>query len=1143
MKNFFAPLLICSGMIFIAAASCDAQTTDTWKGGTGNWSNAANWTGGVPNATTVGVAVDGGNAVNSVVDVDGGYTVGQLTIDAGDSVSVDNDQSLTINAGAASAATTIFNAGTLTLASSGNYTDLSIQSIVTLMGGGVVNVTSASRILGGGTLINADNTIQGDTSQTTLGYDQLAIVNQAAGVIDANHSGQALTLDPNAGGVINAGTLEASDGGLLVLSGYDVGPFANTGVIQALDGSQVQLEDGVAISGGVLSTTGSGYIDSTSGSTLADLTLQGLLKVANNQQIALNGTIVNDGVINLASSGNYTDIVVSGTTTLGGTGTINVTSASRFIGGGTLNIGAGQVIQGDTSAATLGYDQLTINNAGVIDANTSGAALVIDPNGGGLTNTGTLMASNGGTLSLSGYDVGIFVNNSTITALDASQVVLSGGVTVTGGLLSSSGTGFIHSTTGSTLNNVTLQGALTVDNDQQIALNGSFVNNGSITLASTGNYTDIVVGGTTTLSGGGVVNVTSASRIIGGGTLINVDNTIQGDTSEATLGYDQLTIVNQPAGVINANHPGQALTLDPNAGGVVNAGTLEASNGGTLSLSGYDVGTFTNTGVIEALDGSQVQLEDGAAISGGVLNTTGSGYIHSTNGSTLANLTLQGALTVDNNQQIALNGTIVNNGVINVASTGNYTDIVVSATTTLGGTGTINVTSLSRIIGGGTLNVGAGQVIQGDTTGATLGYDQLTINNAGVIDANANGAALVLDPNAGGVTNTGTLMASNGGTLSLSAYDVGTTTNNGIIDVEPGSTVSIDQNGLSNFANGKLTGGTYQVNGGADGVAATLVLDGTNIPASVTNAATVTLSGPNSNLPAFQNLVDNQGSLSLLALRQFATAGPLSNEGTIYLDAGCTLHVVGAFTAGGSPASSGSSPGPRGPKAAAAAGATNSTLHIVVGGTASSGSQSSGILQVDGLATLAGVLELELAQGAGLPNNSDTLTVLSAGSIAGTFANVVDGTRLSTTNNQGSFVVSQTSAGAGTAAHLSLTGYVAPGQTVPDTVTAAIAGDGLAVEGIGAGKVVVTRAGDMSTALTVRYKVGGTALSGTDYKPVTGTVTIPAGSAQAKVKIKPIATATGNGTFVAKLKLLPSLDGTYTLGTTTVAKIKIIEGE
>ena len=54
------------------------------------------------------------------------------------------------------------------------------------------------------------------------------------------------------------------------------------------------------------------------------------------------------------------------------------------------------------------------------------------------------------------------------------------------------------------------------------------------------------------------------------------------------------------------------------------------------------------------------------------------------------------------------------------------------------------------------------------------------------------------------------------------------------------------------------------------------------------------------------------------------------------------------------------------------------------------------------------------------------------------------------------------------------------------------------------GKLLVARTGDVSADLTVNYTVGGTAEAGSAYQPLSGSVTIPAGSASAKVKVVPV---------------------------------------
>ena len=115
----------------------------------------------------------------------------------------------------------------------------------------------------------------------------------------------------------------------------------------------------------------------------------------------------------------------------------------------------------------------------------------------------------------------------------------------------------------------------------------------------------------------------------------------------------------------------------------------------------------------------------------------------------------------------------------------------------------------------------------------------------------------------------------------------------------------------------------------------------------------------------------------------------------------------------------------------------------------------------------------------------------------------------------------------------------------PTVVTVVPAGDGLAEFGVENGKVAVQRTGSTVAALTVSYKVKGPAKAGVDFKagPLTGTLVIPAGAAQAKLKLKPLFNPLNTGTLKAKIVILPASDGSYELGGTTLAKIKVIGGE
>jgi hypothetical protein len=58
---------------------------------------------------------------------------------------------------------------------------------------------------------------------------------------------------------------------------------------------------------------------------------------------------------------------------------------------------------------------------------------------------------------------------------------------------------------------------------------------------------------------------------------------------------------------------------------------------------------------------------------------------------------------------------------------------------------------------------------------------------------------------------------------------------------------------------------------------------------------------------------------------------------------------------------------------------------------------------------------------------------------------------------------------------------------------------------------IVTRTGDLSAALVVDYAIGGTALHGTDYFPLPGSVLIPAGQAKCRTRpSRPWTTALAN---------------------------------
>ncbi len=89
---------------------------------------------------------------------------------------------------------TITNTGSMSFNSTGNVTRLFIDANSTLTGGGTVNLNGpTAQIIGSVQLTNVNNLIQG---QGNLGANIGSFINQAAGIFNANVSGQTMVIDP-----------------------------------------------------------------------------------------------------------------------------------------------------------------------------------------------------------------------------------------------------------------------------------------------------------------------------------------------------------------------------------------------------------------------------------------------------------------------------------------------------------------------------------------------------------------------------------------------------------------------------------------------------------------------------------------------------------------------------------------------------------------------------------------------------------------------------------------------------------------------------------------------------------------------------------------------------------------------------------
>jgi hypothetical protein len=113
------------------------------------------------------------------------------------------------------------------------------------------------------------------------------------------------------------------------------------------------------------------------------------------------------------------------------------------------------------------------------------------------------------------------------------------------------------------------------------------------------------------------------------------------------------------------------------------------------------------------------------------------------------------------------------------------------------------------------------------------------------------------------------------------------------------------------------------------------------------------------------------------------------------------------------------------------------------------------------------------------------------------------------------------------------------GGTVP--TVSVITADGEAAETAGnPAEFRFTRSGAVEFPLSIDILIGGTAQNGVDYQAFPAAVTIPAGSAEWRVPLNPIADGTVEGEETVTLQIRPS--GAYTVGTPSVGFVRILDG-
>ena len=457
-----------------------------------------------------------------------------------------------------------------------------------------------------------------------------------------------------------------------------------------------------------------------------------------------------------------------------------------------------------------------------------------------------------------------------------------------------------------TLDNVTLNGDVTVSTAASLTVTNGLELNGVLTLDCTSDdWTSLYFDGTQELKGtgdvefGGTYTGWDGMYARGGGdsnpaTLtIGPGITVQGSMSGLIGGqYNNDSVVNQ--GTIDADTAGQTITIGVAlTGGVLNwsnAGLLQTANGGTLNLSGQlttaGLGTFSSTGgtvnLTGTLDNTGTTLAltaatgsltlSGGTIQGGTVTASGGSDLVSANG-TLDGVTLNGDVTVSTAASLTVTNGLELNGVLTLDCTSDdWTSLYFDGTQELKGTGDVEFggtyTGWDGMYarGGGdsnpaTLTIGPGITVQGSMSGLIGGqYNNDSVVNQGTIDADTAGQTITIGVAlTGGVlnwSNAGLLQTANGGTLNLSGQlttaglgtfsSTGGTVNlTGTLD-NTGTTLALTAaTGSLTLSGGTIQGGTVTASGGSDLVSANGTLDGVTLNGDVTVSTAASLTVTN----------------------------------------------------------------------------------------------------------------------------------------------------------------------------------------------------------------------------------------------------------------------------------------------------------
>jgi len=953
--------------------------------------NALSTTTAVTLANTVGASLDLNNYDLTIGSLAGGGTTTRGSVTLGSGTLTTGNDSNTSYAGVISGTGSLVKTGTGTFILSGTSTysgGTTLASGTLLLGnnaalgtgtltldtGTLASSSTTARTLANSTVINGDITLgqaSGGTGALTLsgamdlgGAVRQITVNNAADTISGAISG--------AGGITKAGT------GTLTLTGANTYSGGTTVSAGGITGNSTSLQG--SITNNALVT----FNQTAAGTYAGDMTGTGAFTKTGTGALTLSGTNTYTGATTI-SAGILRAGVNNALSTTTAVTLANTAGAALDLNNFNLTIGS--VAGGGTTggSVTLGTGTLTTGN----DSSTAYAGVI--------SGTGSLVKTGTGTLTLSGastYSGGTTL--ATGTLLVGNNAALgTGTLTLADGTLASS------STTARTVSNSTVingditlgrasggTGALTLSGPmdlggavRQITVNnaadtisGAISGAGGITKAGTGTLTltgaNTYTGGTTVSAGGITGNSTSLQGSITNNALVTFNQTAAGTYAGDMTGSGALTKTGAGALTLSGTNTYTGATTI--SAGILRAGvnnalstttavTLANTVGASLDLNNFDLtigslagGGTTTRGSVTLGSGTLTTGNDSTTTYAGVISGTGS-LVKTGTGT----FTLSGASTYSG-------GTVINEGTISVGSNGNLGNVL--GQLTFGG-GTLRITNGFASARDVTLNAGGGTF---DTSGNNLTMSGDMTGTGGITKAGAGTLTLT-----GGNTYTGKTTI-NGGILGAGvANALGTST---AVTLANTAGAGLDLNNfdqtIGSLAGGGTTGGNVTLGTG-------------------------TLTTGDASSTIYAGTISGTGSLVKIGTGTFTLSGANTYTGTTTIDAG-SLSVTGSLASPVIISVAGTLKGNSTinanviNKGTIAPGNSIGTISIAGNYTQNAGSVyqvevneegQSDKLNVGGTATLNGGTVAVMAE-SGIFRLRTPYTILTAGSVAGTFADV-----------------------------------------------------------------------------------------------------------------------------------------------------------